>query len=313
MAPDGKVEGCCCCQCVNTSEVGVIERMGKFVRLAQPGCFCLAYPFEDIASVMSLRIQELKISCETKTRDNVFVNVDVAVQFRVVPGSEYDAYYKLSSPLEQIKSYVFDVVRSTVPKMNVDDAFAEKDHVADAVRDQLAVLMKEYGYEIVRALVLDLSPAQKVRDAMNEINAMTRLRLAATDKAEAEKILLVKAAEADAESKYLSGLGIARQRQAIVEGLRTSVQMFATNIAGTSPKDVMKLLMVTQYFDTLKDVGIHPKGGKTTIFLPHSPGSVMDIMAQLSEGLSSERAGAPAAVAVNARSVAAGSEEMKRN
>lgn len=260
--------GCCCFQCVRTQEVAVVEDLGQFKRLLDPGLHCLCWPFVSIVGRLTLRIQQLDVVCETKTRDNVFVQVAVAVQYRVLAEAAYDAFYRLTDPRGQIQSYVFDVVRSTVPKMELDEAFASKDDIAKAVLEQLQSVMLEYGYEIRNTLVTDLSPDSKVKASMNEINASRRLKEASSHKAEADKTRQVKAAEADAEARYLSGLGVARQRKAIVEGLQASVSEFSSEVEGARPKDVMDILLLSQYFDTLSVVGAN------SLFLEHDPATV---------------------------------------
>jgi len=229
-----------------------------------------------------LKVQQLDVSCETKTNDNVFVNIVVSVQYQVLQENIYEAYYKLTNPRAQITSYVFDVVRAEVPKLELDRVFDTKDEIARAVKAELQKVMSEFGFEILQALITDIDPAPKVKAAMNEINAAQRLRVAAEDKAEAEKILVVKAAQADSESKYLSGVGISRQRQAIVEGLRESVLEFAEAVEGATPKDVMDLILVTQYFDTLKEIGASSK--TTSIFIPHSPGAISSVANEVRNG-----------------------------
>lgn len=196
------------------------------------------------------------------------------VLFKVLEDKVPSAHYKLNDPRGQISSYVFDVIRSSIPRMDIDDAFASKSDVAHAVKNQLSTLMAEYGYEIKDCLVTDIDPDSSVKNAMNQINAQTRLREAAAYKAEADKILAVKAAEADAESKYLSGLGVARQRKAVTDGLKESVNEFTSNVPGTTSADVMDLLLMTQYFDTIKDLGkpsAAAGGASRTLFLPHGP------------------------------------------
>lgn len=253
---------------------------GKFSRVVPAGLYCLNFPCEELKKKVSLRIQYLECACDTKTKDNVFVRVVVAVQYKVVEEKVPSAYYKLSDPQSQIRSYIYDVVRSSVPRLDLDASFASKDDVANAVKSQLATLMADYGYEIIAALVIDLDPNAHVKAAMNDINASQRLREAAAEKAEAEKILQVKAAEAEADSKYLSGLGVARQRKAIVDGLRDTVTGFASDVQGASAKDVMDLLLVTQYFDMIRDVG-GKKAQNSTLFLPHGPQAVEHLRADL--------------------------------
>ena len=199
----------------------------------------------------------------------------MAVQYRVLLESAYDAWYRLSDPRGQIQAYVFDVIRSTVPRMELDEAFASKDEIAAATLTQLEGVMKDYGYQILNTLVTDLSPDARVKASMNEINASKRLKEAASHKAEADKIKQVKDAEADAEAKYLNGLGIARQRKAIVQGLQASVSEFSNQVEGSTPKDVMNILMLSQYFDTLTNVGAN------NLILEHDPATVANLQAQV--------------------------------
>jgi regulator of protease activity HflC (stomatin/prohibitin superfamily) len=269
----GEKMDCCCFGYIREMDAGIVENFGKFSRVLPAGFYWLNCPCEVLTKTISLRVQYLECVCDTKTKDNVFVHVVVAVLFKVVEEKVPSAVYKLSDPVSQIRSYIYDVVRSSVPRLDIDAAFASKDDVANAVKNQLSVLMADYGYEIIAALVIDLDPNPHIKAAMNEINASQRLREAAAEKAEAEKILQVKAAEAEADSKYLSGLGVARQRRAIVDGLRETVTGFSSDVPGASPKDVMDLLLVTQYFDMIRDVG-GKKAQSSTLFLPHGPHSV---------------------------------------
>lgn len=266
---------------VGQQTVFVIERFGKFARMAHPGLNLKIPFFERISGKLSLRIQQLNVQAETKTNDNVFVNVIVSVQYYVKKESVYDAFYKLDDAALQINSYVFDVVRARVPKIKLDKLFEEKDDIAQAIKNELNETMAQFGFGIMNSLVTDIEPDVKVKSAMNEINAAERLKEAAKEKAEAEKIMKVKAAEADAESKALQGKGIADQRLAIVQGLRESVEDFQGNIEGTSAHDVMNLVLMTQYFDTLKDIG----DKSNTILVPHSPGGMADIETQMRNAL----------------------------
>jgi regulator of protease activity HflC (stomatin/prohibitin superfamily) len=264
-------QDCCCFVCVRTQEVGVVEDLGQFKQLLDPGLHILAWPLQGVVARLSLRIQQLDVHCETKTKDNVFIQVAVAVQYRVLVDRAYDAYYRLTNPQNQIQSYVFDVVRSTVPKMELDEVFVSKDVVAEAVLKQLKDVMSDYGYEIKNCLVTDLAPDNKVKASMNEINASRRLKEAASHKAEADKVRQVKAAEGDAEARYLSGLGVARQRKAIVQGLQESVGVFSNEVEGATPKDVMDILLLSQYFDTLSQIGAN------SMILEHDPATVASL------------------------------------
>ncbi|KAL6192725.1 hypothetical protein ACLB2K_033811 [Fragaria x ananassa] len=275
---------CLGCVQVDQSTVAIRETFGKFDDVLEPGCHCLPWCLGSaIAGHLSLRLQQLDVRCETKTKDNVFVTVVASIQYRALADKASDAFYKLSNTRGQIQSYVFDVIRASVPKLDLDSTFEQKNDIAKAVEEELEKAMSHYGFEIVQTLIVDIEPDEHVKRAMNEINAAARMRLAATEKAEAEKILQIKRAEGEAESKYLSGLGIARQRQAIVDGLRDSVLAFSENVPGTSSKDVMDMVLVTQYFDTMKEIGASSKSN--SVFIPHGPGAVKDIASQIRDGL----------------------------
>jgi regulator of protease activity HflC (stomatin/prohibitin superfamily) len=257
----------------------IVQRLGKFVREAGPG-LNVKVPFIDkVAGRINLRVLQLDVKIETKTEDNVFVQMVVAVQYYVLPEKAYDAFYKLDDARRQITSYVFDVVRAQVPKIKLDDVFEKKDDIADIVKSELAQVMEGFGYGILKALVTDIDPDAKVKQSMNEINAAQRMRVAATERGEADRILKVKAAEGDAQSKALQGRGIADQRQAIVAGLRDSVDEFQRSVPGTTAKDVMNLVLMTQYFDTLKEIGASSRSN--TILIPHSPGSLASLSEQI--------------------------------
>lgn len=270
-------------QQVDQSTMAVVEHFGRFDRVLHPGCHCVPWCLcYQVAGFLSARVQQLDVRCETKTKDNVFVMVVASIQYRAIEAHAEDAFYRLSNPREQIQSYVFDVVRGSVPKMDLDHVFEVKHEIAASVEAELEKAMKTYGYEIVQTLIVDVEPDATVKAAMNEINAAQRTRMAANEKAEAEKILVVKKAEGEAESKYLAGVGVARQRQAIVEGLRESVMSFSSHVPGTGPREVMDMVMLTQYFDTMRDIGASSKSN--TVFLPHGPGAVGDLAAQVRQG-----------------------------
>uniref|UniRef100_K3Z6X9 Band 7 domain-containing protein n=3 Tax=Setaria TaxID=4554 RepID=K3Z6X9_SETIT len=274
----------CCCVQVDQSTVAIREQFGKFDSVLEPGCHCMPWFIgKRVAGHLTLRLQQLDVRCETKTKDNVFVNVVASIQYRALAGKASDAFYKLSNTRSQIQAYVFDVIRASVPKLILDDAFEQKDEIAKAVEEELEKAMSAYGFEIVQTLIVDIEPDEHVKRAMNEINAAARLRVAANEKAEAEKIVQIKRAEGEAEAKYLSGLGIARQRQAIVDGLRDSVLGFSVNVPGTTAKDVMDMVLITQYFDTMKEIGASSKA--SSVFIPHGPGAVRDIATQIRDGL----------------------------
>ena len=268
---------------VNTAQVSVITRFGKFLRVAEAGLNWKRPFFDSVAGVVSLRVNQITLTMETKTKDNVFVTIPISVQNRVRPERVYDAFYKLSNPEAQIKSYVEQVILGHVPGMTLDEVFASQSSIAAAVKQELDADMAAFGYEIVNVLVTDIVPDEKVKSAMNDINAAQREQVAANARGEAEKILVVKKAEAEAESKALQGQGIANQRKAIIEGLQVSIEQFQKVVEGASAREVMQLVMVTQYFDTLKSIG---EGDKTnTLFLAHSPGAVKDVSDQILQSM----------------------------
>ncbi len=257
----------------------ILERFGKFVRICEPGLNIKIPVIEQISGKVSLRILQLNVEIETKTVDDVFVKIVTAVQYKILPQKIYEAFYTLDNAEGQIQSFVFDVVRARVPKIKLDDVFSKKDEIADAVKEELKEMMNAFGYDIVKALVTDINPDAKVKTAMNEINEAQRLRIAAMERGEAEKILKVKQAEAEAESKILQGKGVSGQRRAIIDGLKESLNDFQETVHGVSAIDVMSLILMVQYFDTLKDMGMH--GKMSTILLPHSPSSLQDLYQQI--------------------------------
>jgi len=257
----------------------VVERFGKFSKICSAG-LNFKIPFIDwVAGKDTFRIQQLDVPVETKTKDNVFVNVKVSVQYHIIKEKAFEAFYKLERPEPQITSYVFDVVRANVPTLDLDDVFEKKEEIASAIKTELKETMDDFGYLILQALVTDIDPDAKVKESMNEINAQRRLRIAAAEKGEADKILLVKSAEAEAESKKLQGQGIAEQRKAIVDGLKDSVEAFSQAVEGSTAQDVMSLVLMTQYFDMLKDVG--GSSQSNVIMIPSSPGGMESISQEI--------------------------------
>jgi regulator of protease activity HflC (stomatin/prohibitin superfamily) len=268
---------------VSTANVAVITRFGTFLKAAEPGLNWKMPYLDTVSGMVSLRVNQITLTMETKTKDNVFVTIPISVQNRVRPEKVYDAFYKLSDPVAQIKSYVEQVILGHVPGMTLDEVFASQSSIAAAVKQELDADMSTFGYEIVNVLVTDIVPDQKVKSAMNDINAAQREQVAANARGEAEKILVVKKAEAEAESKALQGQGIANQRRAIIEGLQNSIEQFQKVVEGASAKEVMQLVVVTQYFDMLKSIGESDR--TNTLFLSHSPGAVKDISDQILESM----------------------------
>ncbi len=264
---------------VRQQTVAMVERFGKFKKTSSAGLNIKIPVIDQVVGRVSMRVQQLDVRVETKTKDNVFVFVVVSVQYYVLPNKVIDAFYRLQNAQEQITSYVFDTVRARVPNVNLDQLFETKDDIANAVKAELDTVMDDFGYGIVKALVTDIDPDAKVKESMNEINAAQRQREAAIQQAEADKIRVVKAAEGEAESKALQGQGIANQRKAIIEGLRESVKNFSNDVDGVKSQDVMNLVMMTQYFDTIKELGL--SGKNSTILIPHGPGGMTDMADQI--------------------------------
>lgn len=260
----------------------IIERFGRYTRTAAPGLNFKIPLIERIAARQPLQIEQLALIVETKTKDNVFVKVHVAVQNRVIAERAADSFYQLDDDEAQISSYVFDVVRAQVPLMDLDHTFEKKDDIARAITETLKEEMERYGFEIVSALVTDIDPDPSVKAAMNEIQAQQRLQVAASAKGEAQKIITVKNAEAESESKRLQGEGIAKQRSAIAAGLRDAVKMVA-EASGVDAKEVLQTVMLTQYFDTIKEIGTSENA--KVIMIPHSPGGLADIADQIRNGM----------------------------
>lgn len=259
----------------------VIERLGKFNRVARAG-FQAKIPLIDRkAATINLKVRELPVEVETKTKDDVFVRMVVSVQFYVVDQANgiRDAYYKLDNPERQIQSYVFDSIRSEVPNLELDDVFSEKDKIATAVKNELSDTMRQFGFDFIKALVTDIDPDTKVKHSMNEINAAKRMKEAAKEEAEGAKIRVVAAAEAEAESKKLQGEGIANQRIAIANGMKQSVEEVKGAMDNNvTSQEVMNMLFLTQHYDTVSRLG---DNGASTIFMPYSPSTVGDLQTQI--------------------------------
>ena len=268
---------------VEQQERAIVERFGKFVRVAGPGLQRKTPFVERVAGRMSLQVEQLNAEIETKTKDNVFVHVKLAVQYQVGADAEQvkNAFYKLDDPEVQMQSYAFDVVRSHIPSLDLDAAYADADTIAMHIQETLHRNMADYGYEIVKALVTNIEPDQRVKDAMNNINASQRNQIAAAAQGDAQKTLAVKKAEGERETMRLQGEGVAAERRAIAEGLKESLEIIAQQ--GLDPKEAMALVALTQYTDMIRALG---EGSKTnTILMPHSPSGVGDLMSQIRDGI----------------------------
>jgi regulator of protease activity HflC (stomatin/prohibitin superfamily) len=259
----------------------IIERFGKYSSIRMAG-LQFKIPFIDrIASRLSLRIQQLDVVVETKTNDDVFVQLKISVQYQILVDKVYDAYYRLQNPHEQLTAYIFDLVRAEIPKMILDDVFEKKDEIAIAVKTDLKEAMLDYGYDIVKALVTDIDPDSSVKEAMNRINAAEREKVAAQHEGDAQRILIVERAKAEAESKRLQGKGIADQRRENARGLEESVDTI--NKAGINPQEASALIVITQHYDTLQSIGA--TSGSNLILLPNNPTAASNMLNDMTASL----------------------------
>ena len=271
---------------VRQQSVAIVERFGRYQKIATSGIHMrLPFGIDKIAARIQLRLLQSEIVVETKTKDNVFVMMNVATQYRVNEQNVTDAYYKLMRPEAQIKSYIEDALRSSVPKLTLDELFEKKDEIALEVQHQVAEEMTTYGYIIVKTLITKVEPDAEVKQSMNEINAAQRKRVAAQELAEADKIKIVTAAEAEAEKDCLHGVGIAQQRKAIVDGLAESIAELKEANVGMSEEQIMSILLTNQYLDTLNTFAAK---GNQTLFLPNNPNGVDDIRTQILSALKTD-------------------------
>src|SRR6056300_1627755 len=259
---------------VKQQTAAIIERFGKFQSIRHSGLQIKIPLIDRVAGRLSLKIQQLDVIIETKTLDDVFVRLKVSVQYKVIKDKVYDAFYKLDYPHDQITSYVFDVVRAELPKMKLDDVFVKKDDIALAVKAELNDAMLEYGFDIIKTLVTDIDPDAQVKAAMNRINAADREKTAAQFEGDAQRILIVEKAKAEAESKRLQGRGIADQRREIAKGLEESVDVL--NNVGINSQEASALIVVTQHYDTLQSLG--EETDSNLILLPNSPHAASDML-----------------------------------
>lgn len=259
----------------------IIERFGKFQSIRFAGLHFKIPIIDRIAARLSLRIQQLDVVVETKTNDDVFVNLKVSVQYQILRDKVYDAFYRLQNPHEQLTAYIFDLVRAEIPKMLLDDVFEKKDDIAFAVKRDLKEAMLNYGYDIVKALVTDIDPDSSVKQAMNRINAAEREKVAAQHEGDAQRILIVERAKAEAESKRLQGKGIADQRREIARGLEESVDTL--NKAGINPQEASALIVITQHYDTLQSIGAD--SSSNLILLPNNPTAASNMLNDMTASL----------------------------
>ncbi|KPI89177.1 hypothetical protein ABL78_1740 [Leptomonas seymouri] len=277
--------GCECCSCISTSQVGVVENCGKFDRLADPGCICLLPCMESIRGTVSLRVAIAYVKVETKTRDNAVVTIETCLHYKVIPECAEQAFYRFSNPSEQIASFASSIVRGEVPKYTLDELFLLSDEIKKVVSSELTEKLRSFGFSLESTLLTRIEPSTSVKQAIAQTQINAYRRTAAEHESELNKILAVKAAEADFEEKRLSGMGLAEERKAIMKGLKTSIESFVNAVPSMSAKDVMNLLLLNQYFDAMKEVG----AGRSNhlVVMPNTDGmvaknSVADFVAGLS-------------------------------
>lgn len=285
---------CCCLTCISTSEYGVLEQFGKFDRILDPGIHFVKWPYEREAGRVSVRLRQLDLHCETKSKDHVFLTVRVSIQYQAILHQLYQSFYSLSSPNDQLTALTLDTLRSKLPQMDLDDIFASYDEIAIDLHRTLNGSMNKYGYNIHHALLTDIQPNELVRHSMNEIQASKRMKEAAPHKAEATKVELVKNSEAKAERAHLSGIGVARQRSAIAAGMREVIQDAQSSGVPVSPKGVMDLLILTQYMDVITSLNGSTKEGynegnncahdaNSSLILTHMPDTVCQLQGHVRE------------------------------
>lgn len=267
------INGLCnlnCCSTIQGDEIGIVEKFGKFDRLAPPGLLCLPIPCMCVrAGTLNTRQQTCPLRLETKTKDDVFAHIALEIQYVVNKYKAFEAFYRLVNVEQQIRSNVADVVRATICTRTLDEIFNDKFVVISAVRERVSAIMETFGFYLVSVLVNEITPARKVSKAMNQIEQYKRLRDATQDQAEAQKIILVKRAEAEAQRKYLQGIGISRQRKAIINGVEETMDMITSAGNLMKPQDVLELMLITNYFETLKDMGMNDSA--STIYVASSP------------------------------------------
>ncbi len=258
----------------------VVERFGKYNRILNPGLNFVVPFLDKVSKKVNLKIQQMNVHVETKTKDNVFIKLQASVHVQVMSTKVREACYELDDPYAQISSYIFDVVRAEVPKLDLDDVFVRKDDIANAVKSEISENMEKYGYKIIQTLITDIDPDALVKESMNRINAARRNKEALSEDAEGRKIAKIKDAEAEKESKRLQGEGVAEQRLAIIKGFADSVEDFSNTLQDVSAQEIMQFVLLTQHYDTMKEIGEK----NSSILVPYTPGALKSIQEQVFEG-----------------------------
>jgi len=281
--PCDNMSSCACFACVDAGHIGVIQRFGDYVGIQEPGCNVILWPCTTVRAV-SLAVHQIDCNSECKTKDNVTMKVCTAVQYRITKDDVKTAVFDIVDPEAQMRAEVDNILRSTLPLMDLDEAYTAKDKMVADILHSVKAAMGKFGYDILNVLITDIVPEKSVLVAMNEINASRRQRVAATERGEADKVMKIKASEADAEAKRLAGVGMANMRSAIAQGFQDSMKFMTES--GMSNKDAMHMMIMTQYLDTLKEFA----NGKASIMVPHGPSAVKDIESQIRDGFLSSNA-----------------------
>merc|ERR1719499_718929 len=249
--------------CIPEGNVGVVQRRGAYDGWVEPGLIWTC-PILHSVTPVSIQTKQDMIHTDCKTKDNVTVTVTTAVQYYVERTKVEEAVFIVEDGRAQIRTGVNNVVRSELPALELDEAYENKDQLRKAVLAKIQPEMQKVGFYIRDILITDLHPDRTVLQSMNAINASQRQRQAAVEQGEAQKVLLVKKAEAESESKFLSGQGLSRMRLEIARGFKQSMDAMADG--GLSAKESMNMLITTQYVDMLKDFAMNPN--KSAIMIP---------------------------------------------
>lgn len=266
---------------VRTSSTGIVETFGKQTSIANPGLKLYIPIIQRVIHVNNRLLQD-QFQFEGKTKDNVFVNLNVAVQYKIEKENSVKAYYSLDDAKAQIDSYIENKIRETTPKLTLDELFESQDDICKSVESTVAKKMFNYGYTIENTLITAIDPDNEVKDAMNKINASHRLKIAAENEAQADYIRKVKDAEARAKAKELQGIGLGKQRLAILNSYKEGM-LGLTEATGLPKDEIAKFTMETLHYDSLVDIA--NKSNTKTIFLNQDPHRSNNISSSIRDGV----------------------------
>lgn len=272
---------CCCCMSVDQGSLGIVESCGKFTTIATPGLQCVL-PWYEVVQSISTQLQRIPCAVESKTKDNVFVDIDVVIQYQVLPEKAQLVHYRLESAVETMMDYVRNSIRSKIPLYKLEALYVERGTIAQQLKDEVDGVMDGYGIDITSALIEEIKPAAGILEAMDEIQQVQRLRVAALDAAETKKMTRVRAAEAECTARRLAGEGLAQQRKAIVAGLMTSVKEVRSDVPSLTSDDAATMLLMNQYYDTLRAIAEKSSG---TVLVWETNGGLEKVAQQMNQGL----------------------------